>query len=242
MLYSVKQMAEMANVTIKTLYHYHKIGLLYPYKVTEAGYRLYGRKELERLQEILFYRELEFPLKDIKQMLDGDADRLTVLNEQKKLFLAKQKRMQQLIQTLEESIRHTRKGEAMDQSKMFKGFSSRKEWEDALKEQNQYLQETYDYDVLTEKPVNVEEMNEKAAEASRFMSGMADALRSGLKHDHRQVRESIKRHIGFLGITAADFKMQARFFVEDDFHRSVLENEQTGLSYYMLAAAEAFAA
>lgn len=87
MLYSVKQTAEMANVTIKTLYHYHKIGLLYPCTVTETGYRLYGMEELERLQEILFYRELEFPLKDIKQMLDGDADRLAVLNEQKSFFL-----------------------------------------------------------------------------------------------------------------------------------------------------------
>ncbi|MGR3286753.1 MerR family transcriptional regulator [Bacillus sonorensis] len=239
MLYSVKQTAEMANVTIKTLYHYHKIGLLYPCTVTEAGYRLYGMEELERLQEILFYRELEFPLKDIKQMLDGDADRLAVLNEQKKLFLARQKRMNELIQTLDESIRHAEKGEAMDQSEMFKGFSSGKEWEEALQEQNQYLQKTYN--LLEERPIEAEEMNDKAMEASRFMNGMADALRSGLKHDHEQVQDSIKQHIGFLGITAADFQMQARFFIEDDFHRSVLEHQQTGLSYYMLAAAEAFA-
>ncbi|MDR4956756.1 MerR family transcriptional regulator [Bacillus sonorensis] len=241
MLYSVKQTAEMANVTIKTLYHYHKIGLLYPCTVTETGYRLYGMEELERLQEILFYRELEFPLKDIKQMLDGDADRLAVLNEQKKLFLARQKRMNELIQTLDESIRHAEKGEAMDQSEMFKGFSSGKEWEEALQEQNQYLQKTYDYNLLEERPIEAEEMNDKAMEASRFMNGMADALRSGLKHDHEQVQDSIKQHIGFLGITAADFQMQARFFIEDDFHRSVLEHQQTGLSYYMLAAAEAFA-
>ena len=241
MLYSVKQTAEMANVTITTLYHYHKIGLLYPCTVTEAGYRLYGMEELERLQEILFYRELEFPLKDIKQMLDGDADRLAVLNEQKKLFLARQKRMNELIQTLDESIRHAEKGEAMDQSEMFKGFSSGKEWEEALQEQNQYLQKTYDYNLLEERPIEAEEMNDKAMEASRFMNGMADALRSGLKHDHEQVQDSIKQHIGFLGITAADFQMQARFFIEDDFHRSVLEHQQTGLSYYMLAAAEAFA-
>ncbi|GGB40658.1 hypothetical protein GCM10011409_17690 [Lentibacillus populi] len=66
MLYTVKEMAKFANVTIKTLHHYHKIGLLYPYKVSEAGYRLYGMKELERLQQILFYRELDFPLKEIK--------------------------------------------------------------------------------------------------------------------------------------------------------------------------------
>ncbi|QHZ48609.1 MULTISPECIES: MerR family transcriptional regulator [Bacillus] len=241
MLYTVKEVARLANITIKTLYHYHKIGLLCPTKVTEAGYRLYGIKELERLQQILFYRELEFPLKKIQQILDGEADRLTLLREQKKLFLSKMKRMEQLLETLEQSIRHAGKGEMMDQEAMFKGFSSSEEWEEALDEQRQYLQEMYDVDILKGEPIKAEEMNEKAEEASRFMSGMAEALKNGLKHDHEQVQASIKQHIGFLGITAQDFQAQTRFFIEDDFHRGVLESQQTGLSYYMMAAAEAFA-
>ncbi|MFT0802618.1 MerR family transcriptional regulator [Bacillus swezeyi] len=242
MLYTVKEVAELAHITIKTLYHYHKIGLLYPVKVTEAGYRFYGVKELERLQQILFYRELEFPLKDIQQILDGEADRLALLFEQKKLFPSRMGRMEQLIETLDQSIRHTEKGEMMDQQAMFKGFSSRKEWEDALYEQGQYLKETYDVDLLGEEPINPEEMNEKAMEATRFMNGMAGALKNGLKHDHEQVQGSLKRHLCFLGITAADFQAQTRFFIEDDFHRSMLENQQTGLSYYIMAAAEAYAA
>ncbi|XWX60162.1 MerR family transcriptional regulator [Desulfitobacterium sp. AusDCA] len=64
MLYTVKEVAELAGVTIKTLHHYHKIGLLLPCEITDAGYRLYGPKELERLQQILFYRELDFSLND----------------------------------------------------------------------------------------------------------------------------------------------------------------------------------
>ncbi len=67
--YTVKEIAELTGVTIKTLHHYHKIGLLEPCKVTDAGYRLYGIKELERLQQILFYRELDFSLGDIKKLL-----------------------------------------------------------------------------------------------------------------------------------------------------------------------------
>ena len=128
-----------SNITIKTLYHYHKIGLLCPAEVTDAGYRLYGVKELERLQHILFYRELEFPLKAIKQILDGKADRLTILSEQKRLFTARLDRIKQLISTIDLSIQQAGKGEAMDQSSMFKGFSSSREWEDALAEQNRYL-------------------------------------------------------------------------------------------------------
>lgn len=63
--YTVTEVARLAGVTVKALHHYHKIGLLKPCKVTEAGYRLYGTKELERLQQILFYRELDFSLEQI---------------------------------------------------------------------------------------------------------------------------------------------------------------------------------
>jgi DNA-binding transcriptional MerR regulator len=76
----------MANVTVKTLHHYHKIGLLLPCEVSDAGYRFYSMKELERLQEILFYRELDFPLRKIKQILTGEHDRLKILKEQKMLL------------------------------------------------------------------------------------------------------------------------------------------------------------
>jgi len=241
MLYTVKEVAGLANITIKTLYHYHKIGLLCPAEVTDAGYRLYGVKELERLQHILFYRELEFPLKEIKQILDGEADRLTILSEQKRLFTARLDRIKQLISTIDLSIQQAGKGEAMDQSSMFKGFSSSREWEDALAEQNRYLKEAYDVDLLRGEPVIAEEMNEKAEEAARFMNGMAEALRDGVKHDHEQVKTAIKRHLKFLGITPGGFQTQTRFFIEDDFHRGMLENQQTGLSYYLAAAAEAFA-
>ena len=81
-------------------------------------------KRAERLQHILFYRELEFPLKAIKQILDGKADRLTILSEQKRLFTARFDRIKQLISTIDLSIQQAGKGEAMDQSSMFKGFSS----------------------------------------------------------------------------------------------------------------------
>lgn len=61
MLYTVKEVSELSNVTVKTLHHYHKIGLLLPCKASGAGYRLYGTNELERLQEILFFREMDTP-------------------------------------------------------------------------------------------------------------------------------------------------------------------------------------
>ncbi|MFD2211276.1 MerR family transcriptional regulator [Virgibacillus halophilus] len=246
MLYTVKEMSQLANVTIKTLHHYHKIDLLLPYKVSEAGYRLYGIKELERLQEILFYRELDFPLKKIKEMLDGQPDRLSILSGQKKLILARKQRLEQLIQTLDESIMHTRKGEVMDKTALFKGFESEEEWKEALSEQYEYLNEKYGYDLHVEKPIDVQSMNESAMEAKRFMGGMAQSLKDGLRVDDKKVQQLIGQHLDFLNThghktTAADFEKQTRFFLNDDFHLKMFESQQQGLSYYLCIAAETFA-
>lgn len=247
MLYTVKEISCLTRITIKTLHHYHKIGLLLPAEVSEAGYRLYGTKELERLQEILFYRELEFPLKEIKRLLDGEPERLSILSNQKELLLARIQRMKRLIQTLDQSIRYTAKGEVMDQSAMFEGFQTEKEWAHAMSEQNQHVKGQYGYDILEENPIDVPAMNEAAAEAKHFMEGMANALQESLKFDDASVQTLIGGHIRFLKqqghlTNAAEFAAQARFFLQDDFHRNMLEAQQRGLAYYLCIGAEAFAA
>lgn len=82
-MYTVHEVAKLAHTTVKTLHHYHKIGLFIPEQTTEVGYRLYGKKGIERLQQILFYRELDIPLKEIKKLLDGEIDRENTLIQQK---------------------------------------------------------------------------------------------------------------------------------------------------------------
>ena len=84
---TVKQVSELAGVSIRTLQYYDKIGLLTPDKYTESGYRLYDGAALERLQQILLFRELEFPLRDIKAILDSpDFDRKKALAQQIELL------------------------------------------------------------------------------------------------------------------------------------------------------------
>lgn len=68
---TVKEVSSLTGVSVRTLHYYDAIGLLKPPKVTEAGYRLYGGAELSRLQNILLFRELQFPLKEIKTILDS---------------------------------------------------------------------------------------------------------------------------------------------------------------------------
>jgi DNA-binding transcriptional MerR regulator len=246
LLYTVKELSAISQVTIKTLHHYHKIGLLLPEKVSQAGYRLYGRGEVERLQAILFYRELEIPLLQIKQLLERDVDRLRILTEQRTMLRKKATRLGQILGTLEKSIEAVQGGVTMGKQEMFAGFSSEEEWKSALQEQKEYLQETYEAELDTS-TIDVQEMNEQAREAVFFMTELADALRAGVKHFDERIKEKIQTHVAFLNqhghtMTAVDFANQTAFFLQDDFHLAMLEAQQTGLAYYLSAAAQVFAA
>ncbi|WNQ11093.1 MerR family DNA-binding transcriptional regulator [Paenibacillus aurantius] len=247
MPYTVKEVSELSGVTVKALHHYHRIGLLLPSGTTEAGYRLYGTPELERLQQILFYRELDFPLPEIGRLLEGQPEREGILTRQRKLLLERKSRLERLIGTLEATLASAKKGESMENRNLFAGFEKKEQWEEALQDQVSHLKETYGYDMLEENPIDVEEMNAQAAEAVRYMNAMAELLREGSRHDSGEARELIRGHLAFLAdhghaLTPADYAAQCRFFLGDDFHRSMLEAQQTGLAYYLSAAAEAYAA
>lgn len=95
---TVNEVSKLTGVSIRTLHYYDKIGLLHPSKVTEAGYRLYDDTALERLQQILLFRELEFPLKEIREILDSDRfDRNKALEQQIKLLTLKKEHLENLI-------------------------------------------------------------------------------------------------------------------------------------------------
>ncbi|UED77723.1 MerR family transcriptional regulator [Brevibacillus sp. DP1.3A] len=243
MLYTVNEVAKLSGTTIKTLYHYQKIGLLMPEIVTENGYRYYGENELKRLQQILFYRELDFSLDSIKAALDHEPDRLRCLSEQQAMLKTRQLRLERILLTLEETIRHERKRGNMSTEKMFDGLNE-EEWKQAFTQQNEHLQEAYDFQLDTEN-LDVASMNEKAAEASAFMTTMAEALKNNKSIDDETVVSAIKNHLAFLQkdhpIDARAFAEQSRFFLSDEFHRAMLEEQQTGLSYYICIAAENYA-
>ena len=95
---TVTEIAKLAHVSVRTLHHYDAIGLLKPTQITEAGYRLYDDAALERLYLILLFRELEFPLHEIKEILDApDFDRNRVLEQQVELLKAKAAHLQTCI-------------------------------------------------------------------------------------------------------------------------------------------------
>ena len=92
----IKEVAQLTGVSVRTLHHYDAIDLLKPDQLTEAGYRLYSDTNLLRLQQILFFKELGFPLKEIKDILNQpDFDRQDALMLQHQMLLDKQKKLAQ---------------------------------------------------------------------------------------------------------------------------------------------------
>ena len=99
---SISQVAKLTGVSIRTLQYYDEIGLLKPSKLTASGYRMYDGNALQTLQQILFFKELGFSLKEIKEILEKpDFDRIAAFKKQKELFLLKRDRLDRLIQLLE---------------------------------------------------------------------------------------------------------------------------------------------
>lgn len=122
-IYKVKEVAHLTGVSVRTLHHYDKIGLLEPAAITPAGYRLYSIGDLERLQQILFFKEMDFTLLEIKDILDRpDFNRKEALNNHMELLLSKKKRLEKIIQTVKETIDSIEGGYQMEEKDLFKGF------------------------------------------------------------------------------------------------------------------------
>ena len=103
---TVKEISKITGISIRTLRYYDEIGVLKPARVTEAGYRLYDEQELEKLQEILFYKELEIPLSDIKKIMENPKyDKQKALVVQKSLLERKRNRLNGIIELIDDVMK-----------------------------------------------------------------------------------------------------------------------------------------
>ena len=102
----INEVAKLTGVTIRTLHYYDEIGLLKPSKITESGYRLYNEDALSKLQQILFFKELEFSLNEIKDIVTNPAfDKTEALRNQKELLIKKRERIDNLIKLAESTLK-----------------------------------------------------------------------------------------------------------------------------------------
>ena len=103
---TVKEISELTGISVRTLHYYDEIGLLKPTQKSDAGYRLYDDRALEILQQILFFREFDIPLKEIKAVLENPAlERNQILQMQRKMLVAKKERMEHLIASIDDILK-----------------------------------------------------------------------------------------------------------------------------------------
>ncbi|MCE1254681.1 MAG: MerR family transcriptional regulator [Anaerolineae bacterium] len=127
-MYSVKQISDLAGITVRTVHYYDEIELLKPALTAANGYRYYDDESLYRLQQILFYREMGFDLFQIKKIVDDVAfDRVEALRAHRLNLQAQIKRLTTLMFTVDKTIQHLTGDVKMSQSQLFEGFSPEQE-------------------------------------------------------------------------------------------------------------------
>ena len=128
MMYTVKQLSNLAGISVRTLHYYDEIGLLKPASIGENGYRYYGDKETLCLQQILFYRELDLSLADIKTILGSpDFDIMKALQAHKAALGQRVERLNRLIVTVENTIDHLKGTKEMSKKQLFTAFTEEEE-------------------------------------------------------------------------------------------------------------------
>jgi DNA-binding transcriptional MerR regulator len=124
--YPIGQVAGFAGITVRTLHHYDEIGLLVPGERSTAGHRRYGDADLDRLQRILFYRELGFPLDEVAVLLDDpDADPRAHLRRQHDLLTARIEKLQKMAAAVEHAMEARRMGINLTPEERFEVFGDK---------------------------------------------------------------------------------------------------------------------
>ncbi len=182
MEYTVQKLAKLAGVSSRTLRYYDEIDLLKPARVNSSGYRIYGQQEVNRLQQILFYRELGVNLSDIQKiMMDPSFDEAHALRKHKEKLLEKRKQLELLIENVEKTILEREGKINMSDKEKFEGFKKK-----ALAENEQKygkeIREKYGEDVVEQsnnKFVNMTQ--EEHAEAERISAEIFATLEEAMK-------------------------------------------------------------
>ena len=142
-MYTVNQLSKLAGVSVRSLHYYDQTGLLKPSWVGGNGYRHYEEEAVLKLQQILFYRELELSLEEIKAIVGRiDFDVVTALRSHKEALQGRVERLNRLIRTVDNTIDHLKGNEAMNVKGMFEGFSEEEQEKYALEAEQVYDPET----------------------------------------------------------------------------------------------------
>ena len=195
MRYSIKQIAGLASVTTRTIRYYDQIGLLPPAETGENGYRYYDRASLLKLQQILFFRELDMPLEDILSILSHpDYDPLAALQNHRVSLNKKLKRLQNLVHTLDQTISSLKGENNMTDKELFEGFDET-QYEDETRQRwgstPQYAESQRKWKSFS--AAEKEAIKQKSADLITRMCGTQDS-----RSDDPDVQAAIAEYFSFL--------------------------------------------
>ncbi len=201
--YTVKQLAVLSGVSVRTLHHYDEIGLLKPAHLGANGYRHYGRDELLRLQQVLFHRELGLSLDQISRLLDAPGfDRVETLKAQKLKLLADAKRCRRLARTIDETLAALKGETEMNDKTLYQGFEPEKqaEYEDWLAARHgEGIRKTIETSKRALAERSPAELEQLQAEYQTVEDGLAEALKHGAPADSAPVQALVRRHHAWVG-------------------------------------------
>jgi len=196
--FTVKDVAKLSGVSVRSLHFYDEIGLLKPAHYGENGYRYYEYEQLLRLQQILFYRELGFPLAQIKQvMASPDFDRLKALRAHRVQLEKDAGRLRQLLATLDKTIISLEKGKSMKTKELYRGFSPEKQaaYENELVEKYGESAKTHIAESHRRmKKWTREDHVRVAQEGEKICADLVTEFQKGTLPDHEDVQDIIARH------------------------------------------------
>jgi len=247
--YSVGRVADLSGVTIRTLHHYDEIGLLSPGGRSDAGYRVYEDSDLERLQRILFYRELGFTLKEISTIIDDPGtDAMGHLRRQRGLLVERIARFNAMVDAIDYEMEARTMDINLEPEERFEVFGdfrpedhaeeAERRWgeTDSYKESNRRVSKYTKEDWLTLK-----------AEAEEVQNRLAAAFEAGLAPDSEEAMaaaEAHRQHISrwFYECTYEIHRGLTDMYVSDERFRSNYDTQTPGLAAYIKEAAHANAA
>lgn len=242
--YSVSELAGLAGVSVRTLHYYDEIGLLRPSARSASGYRVYNHDDLLRLQQILFYKELELPLAEIQTLMQQPGfDRLEALRTHRRQLQKKGERLSRLIETVDKTIESLQEGEmTLSDEELFAGFTpeqreryaqeARERWGDEVDQVETRLRKR-------SKP-DWEAIKAEGTDATQAIAELMDR-----PVDAPAVQAAIARHHAwienFYPCSAERYQGLGEMYVEHPDFRDYYENFRPGLAEYMCQAMAVYA-
>jgi DNA-binding transcriptional MerR regulator len=241
MAFTVSQVARMAGVSVRALHHYDEIGLLRPSGRSEAGYRLYQQADLERLQQVMFFRALEFPLEQIARLMkDPDFDVGAALRMQRQLLARKSVQVQGLMAAVDAALSRLEKGEpVMRNEELFEGWNPGEHEEEAERrwgqseEWKQSKQRTAGYTRADWVKIKAE-----AAQIYRQLAALMAAGMPATAIEAMDAAELHRQHISrwFYDCSRAVHRGLGELYVADPRFTANIDQVASGLSLYCCEA------